>query len=144
MIIVAYPEPQFKIKKENNATYIFDSIRKSWLLMTDEEWVRQNFIKYLIDVSKYPSTSIALEKEIILNGLKKRFDILVYNREIKPWLIVECKGPNIPLNEEVLQQALRYNITVPVQYIIITNGHTTLGWKKEGSTLQLLNNLPEY
>ncbi|MFL5789369.1 MAG: type I restriction enzyme HsdR N-terminal domain-containing protein [Flavisolibacter sp.] len=144
MIIVAYPEPQFKIKKENSGTYIFDAIRRSWLLMTDEEWVRQNFVSYLIESLKYPSTSIALEKEIILNDLKKRFDILVYNKEFRPWLIVECKGPNVPLSEDVLQQALRYNITVPVQYIIITNGHTTIGWKKESNGLKLLNTLPEY
>ena len=144
MIIVVYPEPQFRIKKENGSTYIFDSIRKSWLLVTEEEWVRQNMVHYLVKSLKYPSTAIAIEKEIYLNGMKKRFDILIYNKEIKPWLMIECKGPQIPLSEDVLQQVLRYNITVPVDYIIITNGHTTLGWKKEGQGLHLLEEFPTW
>lgn len=143
MIAVQYPEPQFRIKNDNGKQYIFDTIRKIWLLLTEEEWVRQNFVSYLITRLHYPSTVIALEKEILLNDLKKRFDILVYNKEHKPWMLVECKESKVNLSEDVLQQVLRYNISVPVEYIVITNGTTTLGWRKE-KELKLLSEMPEW
>jgi hypothetical protein len=143
MIAVQYPEPQFRMKNENGKQYIFDSIRKVWLLLTEEEWVRQNFVNHLITHLHYPSTVIALEKEISLNDLKKRFDILVYDKEHKPWMLIECKEPSVNLSEDVLQQVLRYNISVPVEYIVITNGSTTVGWKKE-SELLLLKEMPEW
>jgi hypothetical protein len=143
MIAVQYPEPQFRMKKENDKQYIFDAIRKSWLLLTEEEWVRQNFVSYLTTTLHYPSTVIALEKEFSLNDLKKRFDILVYDGQHQPWMLVECKEPKVALNEDVLQQVLRYNISVPVKYIVITNGNTTVGWKKEGE-LQLIPELPPW
>ena len=95
------------MKNENGKQYIFDAIRKVWLLLTEEEWVRQNFVNYLINELKYPSTVIALEKEIWLNDLKKRFDILVYDDEHKPWMLIECKESKMNLNDEVLQQVLR-------------------------------------
>jgi len=143
MIAVQYPEPQFRMKKVKEKQYIFDNIRKSWLLLTEEEWVRQNFVSYLTTTLNYPSTVIALEKEISLNDLKKRFDILVYDKQHQPWMLIECKEPKISLSEDVLQQVLRYNITIPVQYIVITNGATTIGWKKNGE-LQLLKEMPAW
>jgi hypothetical protein len=143
MIAVHYPEPKFKMKNENGKQYIFDSIRKVWLLLTEEEWVRQNFVNYLITQLNYPSTVIAIEKEISLNDLKKRFDILVYDKKHKPWMLVECKEPKVNLSEDVLQQALRYNISVPVEYIVITNGNTTVGWKKDNE-LTLLEEMPQW
>ena len=144
MIAVQYPEPQFRIKKENDKEYIFDAIRKVWLLLTEEEWVRQNFVSYLIKEVNYPSTLIALEKEITLNELKKRFDILVYDKDHQPWMLIECKSSSVALNDETLQQVLRYNISVPVNYIIITNGNKTIGWKKEGNSLHLINAIPSW
>lgn len=143
MITVQYPEPKFRMKKENGKQYIFDAIRKIWLLLTEEEWVRQNFVNYLITQLNYPSAVIAIEKEILLNDLKKRFDILVYDKEHKPWMLIECKEPKVNLSEDVLQQVLRYNISVPVEYIVITNGNATVGWKKE-SELKLLENMPKW
>jgi hypothetical protein len=143
MIVVQYPEPKFKMKNENGNQYIFDNIRRAWLLLTEEEWVRQNFVGYLVSQLRYPSSVIALEKEIHLNDLKKRFDVLVYNKAHQPWMLIECKEPNVKLSEEVLQQVLRYNISVPVEYIVITNGKTTVGWRKENE-LTMLNQLPEW
>ena len=142
MITVQFPEPDFKIKKEGDKRYIFDGIRKAWLLLTEEEWVRQNFVAYLVKEMKYPSSLIAVEKEIMLNGLKKRFDILVYDSEHKPWMMVECKAPEVQLNEDVLQQALRYNISLPVKFIVITNGDVTIGWRNRGSELKLIDEMP--
>ena len=144
MINVQFPPPHFNIKKEGEEHYIFDDIRKTWLLLTEEEWVRQNFAAYLIKELHYPATVMALEKEIILNELKKRFDVLIYNKEHQPWMLVECKAPQVRLSEDVLQQVLRYNISVPVKYIVISNGNATIAWQKEGGQLQMIEALPEW
>jgi len=144
MIQVNYPEPNFRFKKENEVEYIFDSIRKTWLMLSEEEWVRQNFIQWLVQTLKYPAAFIAIEKEIMLGELKKRFDILIYDGEHKPWMIVECKARSINLNDDVLQQALRYNISVPVSFLVITNGHYTYGWEKQGIDLKLMEALPAW
>ncbi|HVE61970.1 MAG TPA: type I restriction enzyme HsdR N-terminal domain-containing protein [Chitinophagaceae bacterium] len=144
MIQIKYPEPSFKIKQQGDKKYIFDGIRKIWLLLTGEEWVRQNFVNYLITVLKYPSTLIALEKEIILHDMKKRFDILIYDQKHQPWMIIECKEPGIALSENVLQQVLRYNVKLPVEFIVITNGNATMAWRKCGSEMIFLYQLPEW
>ncbi|HEX7905339.1 MAG TPA: type I restriction enzyme HsdR N-terminal domain-containing protein [Chitinophagaceae bacterium] len=141
MIRIEYPEPAFKIKTEGDKDFIFDTMRKKWLLLTPEEWVRQNFVQYLIQVKRYPSALIALEKEISLGELKKRFDILVYDTNHQPWMMVECKAAAIDMNEAVLQQVLRYNISVPVKYILITNGNITYGWER-ATELTAINELP--
>jgi hypothetical protein len=144
MIEVHFPEPRFRTKQEGGQHYIFDTLRKSWLLLTDEEWVRQNFVRYLIESLNYPSTAIAIEKELILNGLKKRFDILIYDSAFKPWMMVECKAATVPLSENVLQQLLRYNMTIPVPFLVITNGGQTIAWEKENTSLKNLEALPAW
>lgn len=142
MIEINYPDPSFKIKQDGGKSFLFDEIRKIWLLLTEEEWVRQNFVNYLIQQLQYPSSLIALEKELVLISLKKRFDVLVYNRNHKPWMLVECKAPNILLDDAALQQVLRYNISIPVSYLVITNGKQTYGWEKTGSGVEQLLQLP--
>jgi len=144
MIKVAYPEPAFRFKKENETEFIFDTIRKQWLVLNEEEWVRQNFIQYLVHSLNYPSAFIALEKEIMLGELKKRFDIMVYNKNHQPWMIIECKATAINLNDAVLQQALRYNVSVPVSFLVITNGHYTYAWEKTARELQQLDEMPSW
>lgn len=144
MIAVKYPTPSFKIKKEEEQHYVFDAIRKTWLLLTEEEWVRQNFIQYMIEELHYPAALIAIEKELELNGLKKRFDVLVYDAHHKPWMLIECKAPHIELNDAVLEQLLRYHISIPVSFLVITNGQTTYGWEKIGNELKLLDKFPEF
>ncbi|HZH66080.1 MAG TPA: type I restriction enzyme HsdR N-terminal domain-containing protein [Flavisolibacter sp.] len=142
MMQVQFPQPDFNIRTEGEKRYIFDAIRKAWLVLTPEEWVRQNFVAYLTKVLNYPAAFIALEKELLLNGLKKRFDVLVYDAVHEPWMMVECKAPGVKLSEAVLQQLLRYNIAVPVTYLVITNGEATAGWKKQDGVLKQLNELP--
>lgn len=144
MITVSFPPPQFRIKRKGETPYIFDSIRKTWLQLTEEEWVRQNLVAFFADVLHYPKEIIALEKEILVNGLKKRFDILIYDDRHQPWMLVECKAPSVVLDETVLQQALRYNITVPVDYLVISNGTQTMAWKKRGSDLELSQAFPQW
>ena len=144
MITIEYPEPTFRIKEENDETFIFDPIRKQWLVLTNEEWVRQNFIQYLVQVKKYPASLIAIEKEIYLGELKKRFDILVYNNLHKPWMLIECKSPDIKMDMPVLEQVLRYGISVPADFLVITNGNTTYGWTKSTGNLVAAEALPEW
>ena len=142
MIAVNFPEPVFRLKKEKNVEFIFDAIRKQWLVLNEEEWVRQNFVQYLIQTLHYPAAFIALEKEIMLGELKKRFDILVYDKDHRPWMMIECKATVINLNDAALQQVLRYNISVPVQFLIITNGHYTFGWERAGGELNIIQQMP--
>jgi len=129
------------MKEENGKELIFDEIRKLWVRLTPEEWVRQNFLQYLIQVKHYPASLIAVETEIRLNDLRKRCDIIVY-KEGKPWMIVECKEMNEPLNESVLQQVLRYNSSIPSVYIVITNGSFTNAWLLREGKAEQLNELP--
>ena len=142
MVTINYPEPDFRIKKEAGKEFIFDALRKKWLLLTPEEWVRQNFVQYLIRVKNYPATLIALEKGIQLGELKKRFDILIYDTAHQPWMMIECKAAEVKLDDAVLQQALRYNISVPVLFIIITNGNLTYGWQRNNNELNLIEEIP--
>jgi len=143
MISINYPEYPFKIQKEAGKDQIFDPLRKSWVVLTPEEWVRQNFIQYLIQVKNYPSTLIAIEKTIQLGELKKRFDIIVYKND-SPWLLIECKEANVPIAEKTLEQILQYQQVVEADYLVMTNGHTTYGAKIETGKLHYLQSLPDY
>jgi Type I restriction enzyme R protein N terminus (HSDR_N) len=144
-MVINYPTPEFKIKTEGGKEFIFDSLRKKWILLTPEEWVRQNFLQYLLQEKKYPASLIAVEKEIKLGELNKRFDILVYNASHQPWMMVECKAMDIKLDESVLNQLLRYNLSIPVRYLIITNGTQCMGWLRNNEmTLQPLTEIPVF
>jgi len=142
MIKVNYPEPVSRFKEENGKEMIFDFIRKQWLLLNEEEWVRQNFIQFLVQELKYPSELIAVEKEIQLGDLKKRFDILVYDRDHNPWMLIECKASEINLDEKVLFQVLRYNISMPANFLVITNGQFTYAWEKINGELKEIPQMP--
>jgi hypothetical protein len=142
MIVVNYPEPEFRIKKEKGTDLIFDQLRKKWVALTPEEWVRQNFVQYLIREKKYPASLIAIEKEILLGDLRKRFDVLVYTSNHRPWMIIECKASGVKLGNEALEQVMRYNLSLPSGYLVITNGHETYAWVREGNRLIVINQLP--
>ncbi len=116
------PEYDFSIRNGQNVIEIFDGIRKKYVALTPEEWVRQNFIRYLIEERDYPKSLMAIEKELIVNKLKKRCDIVVYNRQLIPILIVECKAFNVKINQQAFDQAARYNLSLNVKNLIITNG----------------------
>jgi hypothetical protein len=142
MIKIDYPPYQPKIKKENEKEFIFDEFRKRWVVLTPEEWVRQNFLQYLTQIKKYPASLIAVEKEIKLGELKKRFDIVVYDSHTKPWMIVECKEMNVPLDRTVLDQVLRYNINLQVPYLVITNGSYCMAMTFEKDKMVELELMP--
>ena len=144
MIRIEYPLFPFRMKRVEGKEFIFDECRRQWIRLTSEEWVRQNFLQYLLQTKKYPGALIAVEKEIRLGELKKRFDILIYNQQHQPWLMVECKAMEVPLQDEVLHQVLRYNIAVPVPYLVITNGAASFAYIRKNNQLQMLEDLPEY
>lgn len=143
MIKIEYPAYQPKIKLENEKELIFDEFRKRWVLLTPEEWVRQNFLQYLTQIKKYPASLIAVEKEIKLGELKKRFDIVIYDADTRPWMIVECKEMNVALNKSVLEQVLRYNISLHVPYLVITNGSYCMALALKQNLMESLDALPD-
>ena len=143
MIVLPYPSYPFKIKAINGKDQIFDPFRKIWVVLTPEEWVRQNLLQYLVQTLHYPSSLIAVEKEIKLGELSKRFDIVVYKNE-QPWMIIECKEAKVSLNEKTMGQILQYQQVLTAQYLFISNGHETMGAKIESGKLQALQNFPEY
>jgi len=143
MIVLQYPSYPFKIKALNGKDQIFDPFRKTWVVLTPEEWVRQNLLQYLVQTLHYPSSLIAVEKEIKLGELSKRFDIVVYKNEL-PWMIIECKEAKVALNEKPMEQILQYQQVLTAQYLFISNGHETMGAKIESGKMQALQNFPEY
>lgn len=144
MITVVYPEYAHAIRSgDDGLPVILDPVRRRWVRLTPEEWVRQNFLQYLMQTLGYPSSLVSVEKEIVVGELRKRYDIVVY-RDARPWLLVECKETSVELGSAALEQALRYHISVPVRYIVITNGHYTYGWEKKEGTLSALTGLPSW
>lgn len=145
MIKIYYPHHPFKIKEEIvGQEFIFDELRKQWVRLTPEEWVRQNFVQYLLQIKKYPSSYIALERKIKLGEMNKRFDLLVFNSAAKPWMMVECKAMNIALDKSVLWQILHYNMAVPVKYLVITNGQNCFAYIKGLMDYEAIPVLPSY
>jgi hypothetical protein len=126
-----------RLKNQKNGTFIFDFIRKKWLVLTPEEWVRQHVLNYLVTEKKFPASSIAIEKELSLNDLKRRFDIVVYDHELKPYLIVECKAPYIALDREVMEQALRYNLSIKAELLMISNGMSDVVFNSKNEKVEL-------
>ena len=112
---------EFKIKKENNNTIIFDKIRKKWIILTPEEWVRQNFISYILN-KNYPKSLINCEKVFYVNKVSKRYDIVVYDSSGDVEILVECKSYNVNLIKEHFDQVMRYNLELKSKYVIVTNG----------------------
>ena len=142
MIKINYPPYQPKIKTTAGKEFIFDDIRKRWVIFTPEEWVRQNFLQYLVIIKKYPATLIAVEKVIELGDLKKRFDIVLYDNNHHPWMIIECKEMSVALDTKVLDQVLRYNVTMQVPYLVITNGSFCYAFQIADGQMKAIDNLP--
>ena len=111
-----------EIKNNENKQYVFDQIRKKSVLLTPEEWVRQNCVQFLIHEKKYPKSLISIEKKISINSLTKRYDIVVFSSDGMILLIVECKSPKVKISQKTFDQISRYNLVLKAQYLMITNG----------------------
>lgn len=116
------PPYQFRTKEEEGTTFIFDQIRKKFLVLTPEEWVRQNFIEFLLDEYNYPRSLFKCEEGLKYNKMLRRSDILIYDRNGHPFFLIECKAPEIKIDKKVFQQVSVYNQTLRAPFIAVTNG----------------------
>lgn len=116
------PNYSFKLKSVENNTLIFDDLRKKYVVLTPEEWVRQHYILFLIEEKNYPKSLIAVEKQLTLNNRIKRTDILVFNTDGTPEIIIECKAPLIKITQATFDQIAQYNLKLKANYLIVTNG----------------------
>jgi|TARA_B110000967_G_scaffold210078_1_gene270313 hypothetical protein len=140
------PSYHFKLKSNENKTLIFDKLRKKYMVLTPEEWVRQHFVQFLIAEKKYPISLIALEKQLTINNRRKRTDILVFNSDGKHEIIVECKAPCIKITQNTFDQIARYNLKLKANYLIVTNGleHFYCKMDFEKETYVFLKEIPDY
>ena len=140
------PSYQFNIKKEGEKLFIFDTQRKRFVSLTPEEWVRQNFIRYLIEEKHYPAALIAIETQIIVNTLKKRCDGIIYNRQMQPHIILEFKAPTVEITEETFNQVAVYNYKLQVDFFILSNGiqHFFCQRKTDGTGYSVGVEIPDY
>jgi len=146
LIQLNLPSYSFRIKQHENAELIFDPIRKKYVKLTPEEWVRQNFIQYLVQEGSYPAGLIAVEHRFLQNKLSRRIDILIHNRKGEPVMMVECKSPETAINEGVFDQIVRYNMELKLPYIVVTNGMVNYACKVDhiGNTFEYLMVIPLY
>ena len=140
------PEYIFRFKEEENKTSIFDDFRKKYVVLTPEEWVRQNFLMYLISELDFPKSLISVEAGLKLYKRLKRTDIVVYDKQGSPVLIVECKAPEVKLNEKVFDQIVRYNMALQVNFLVVTNGldHYCCQLDYEKNSYNFLKTIPNY
>ncbi|WP_024769584.1 type I restriction enzyme HsdR N-terminal domain-containing protein [Aquimarina macrocephali] len=141
-----FPEYQFRFKNSENKVSIFDRIRKKFIILTPEEWVRQHTIHYLIEEKKYPESLINVEKLIQLNGLNKRYDIIIFNPDGSIFLIIECKSARVKITQEVFDQIARYNLALDSEYLMITNGldHYYCQMNYTDKQYTFLKDIPDY
>jgi len=118
-------QDQLLIGQKKNKASVFDPIRKKQIIITPEEMVRQLMICYLIHNQQYNKNRISVEKKLLVNGLDKRFDLLVYDAQVSPYLLIECKAPEVPIRQGVFDQIARYNLALKVPYLVVTNGLKT-------------------
>lgn len=117
-------EYTFRQRENDGRTEVFDPIRKKWLVLTPEERVRQQLILFLLNMKKIPASHISVERAITVNGLTKRYDLVVFAPEGNPWMVVECKAPEVEITQAVIEQAGRYNKTLRAPILGVTNGST--------------------
>lgn len=141
-----FPVYSFRFKSSENKISIFDEIRKKFVILTPEEWVRQHVIQFLIHEKKYPRSHINVEKELVLNQTKKRYDIVIYNKDGSIFLIVECKAPQIEISQNTFDQIARYNLSLKATYLMVTNGlhHYYCQLDYENEKYQFLEEIPNY
>ncbi len=144
---LSLPAFEYRVKRVDGTLLIYDVIRKKYVTLTPEEWVRQHVVHYLLRFRNYPISGIAVEKEIRVCGLKRRFDLVCYDRKADPWLIVECKAASVKLSREVFDQAFGYNLCLEAPYIAVTNGIEhfcgTVGENREFTLLREIPGFPQ-
>ena len=140
------PKTELKIAIKDDKQLVFDILRRKYVALTPEEWVRQHFVRFLIQEKSYPSECIGNEVSITLNGTKKRCDSVVYGKQAEPLMIIEYKAPNIDITQQVFEQISRYNIRLRVKWLIVSNGlqHYCCQIDYESGTYQFVEDIPTY
>jgi hypothetical protein len=141
-----FPSYSFRFKNSENKVAIFDEIRKKFIIITPEEWVRQHVVQFLLQDKKYPKSHINVEKLLRINGLNKRYDVVVYNPDGSILILVECKAPEIKISQQTFDQIARYNLTLNAEYLMVSNGlnHYFCKMDYEKEKYDFLTELPEY
>jgi predicted type IV restriction endonuclease len=137
---------RFRLKNSENKVSIFDEIRKKFILLTPEEWVRQHVIRFLLEEKKYPKSLINVEKVLKVNGITKRYDVVVFKSDGSIDVLIECKAPQIKIAQDTFDQIARYNMTMKADYLMVTNGmnHYFCQMDFENEKYLFLPELPEY
>ncbi|WP_298420665.1 type I restriction enzyme HsdR N-terminal domain-containing protein [uncultured Kordia sp.] len=141
-----FPKYTFRFKNRENKIYIFDAIRKKFVVLTPEEWVRQHTVQFLLQEKKYPISLMNVEKELIFNGLKKRYDVVIFNSDGSIFLVVECKRSTITINQKTFDQIAQYNMILEAEYLMVTNGlnHYYCTMDYEAKRYDFLREIPDY
>ena len=141
-----FPPYSFRLKNSENNTHIFDVIRKKFVVLQPEEWVRQHCIQYLLQEKNYPISLINVEKVVLINGLKKRYDIVVFSPDGSITLVVECKAPKVNISQSSFDQIARYNLTLKALHLMVTNGlnHYFCTMNHDLGNYEFLETLPNY
>jgi len=141
-----FPTYSLRLKNSENNTHIFDVIRKKFVVLQPEEWVRQHCIQFLIQEKNFPISLINVEKVVLINGLKKRYDIVVYNPNGSLALVVECKAPEVKITQATFDQIARYNLTLKASFLMVTNGlnHYFCTMNPNLESFEFLESLPNY
>jgi hypothetical protein len=146
MLDLNLPSFDINVKKTKEKFSVLDPLRRKYVALTPEEWVRQHFVNFLLTEKGYPPALVANEVQIKLNGQKRRCDTVIYNRNLTPLMIVEYKAPDVNITQSVFDQIVRYNIVLKVKYLIVSNGlnHFCCKMNYEDRTFEYLSDIPLY
>ena len=141
-----FPQYSFRFKNNQNKIAVFDDLRKKFVILTPEEWVRQHCVKFLQNEKNYPLSLINVEKQLKIASLTKRYDIVVFEPDGNIQMIVECKAPQIKISQDTFDQIARYNLTLKANFLMVTNGidHYYCKMDYENETYIFLKDIPEY
>ncbi|MEY8779857.1 type I restriction enzyme HsdR N-terminal domain-containing protein [Allomuricauda sp. XS_ASV26] len=141
-----FPPYSFRIKNSQNRQYIYDGIRKKFVVLQPEEWVRQHVLRYLVFTKNYPKSLINVEKQLTINNLKKRYDVVVFNPDGSIFLLIECKAPEVNITQAVFDQIARYNLQLKSKYLMVTNGlaHYYCEMDHKNEKYMFLEDIPEF
>lgn len=141
-----FPAYEFRFKNSENKVSIFDVIRKKFIILTPEEWVRQHVVNYLLIDKKFPMSYLNVEKVLLVNNLRKRYDAVIYNPDGSIFILVECKSPSVTISQSTFDQIARYNMTLKADFLMVTNGmnHYFCKMDFENEKYEFLNSLPDY
>lgn len=141
-----FPAYKFRFKNSENKIAVFDEIRKKFVILTPEEWVRQHVVRYLLEAKNYPKSLINVEKLLKINGITKRYDVVVFNTDGSIFILVECKSADISISQITFDQIARYNMTMKAEYLMVTNGlnHYFCQMDFEQEQYNFLQELPDY